>query len=135
MSYFLFINEVAAVVAIALLSLVARGFLPHISAQDRRAALLTQFMFVALAISGIRTAYYDLWRSFARYTGLIDVPDLRLSSQILNFGFDVMIAWGCWRALKALHLSLPEADQRHYNWLTAPFHPSSCVMIFRRAKD
>ena len=34
-------------------------------------------------------------------------------------------------ALAALYRSLPDADRRYYNWLTAPFYPRT-LNLFRR---
>ena len=131
-----YLNEATALAALVLQCLLLRGFLPHVKLSPNTAtSLLARAIFIASALATVRLGYYDLWRPLASAAGWIDWPGMSMRSQMWNAGFNAGLSLGSYYALRALHSALPACDRNQYTWLTAPFYPSRCVLIFARRRD
>lgn len=53
----------------------------------------------------------------------------------INLVWDALVIIGVYYGLRALHLTLPEQEQRHWTWLTAPLYPRFGRTSMRRSDD
>lgn len=124
MTIFTYANEATALVAILLMALVARGYAPYLFAASDQPEMRFR---AGIALAGIvvsaRLTYWDvavqLVASWSTGVASIQAIHGQVANSLFNFG----TIFAAWLWLSALHLSLPERDRPHYNWLTAPFYP------------
>lgn len=128
-----YLNEASALIALAMMALVARGFGTHLTLRGHSPVnYLMQGIFIGSIGIGARIALYDFIRPVMRGLDILTGPGMGIEVQLYNAGFNAIFALAAWRILVALHASLPEHERGRYNWLTAPFYPRR-INLFRKS--
>jgi hypothetical protein len=128
-------NALTAGVAFVLMLLVARGFGPYLRFRGAEPPDLMRLALVLVAAKTLlRMAYWDLVRPLLGWLEIMAPYAMTLRGQVINTGLNMIAIAAALAALAALHRSLPEADRRQYNWLTAPFYPRT-INLFRRKES
>lgn len=128
----IYANSIAGAVAVLLMSLVARGFAPHIRVGAHDApALMRLSVVIVSAMTLLRMAWWDGLRPILGYLGHMPPVVWTTPGIVANTLFNLLAAAAALAALGALHRSLPDEDRAGYTWLTAPFYPRKW-QIFRK---
>ena len=130
------INEVTAVFAVILHSMVMIGYWPQLLRKEPKATIfLARALFLIGAVIVIRATYYDLWRTLAVGQGWVNLNPMSVRSQVFNGVSNVWFSLASFYGLQALHHSIPEKDRANWPWWKAALYPHFCSVILRRAPD
>ena len=123
MTILIFIHSALAVAAVALMLLVTIGFAPHLRFRGHDAnSLMSAFVALTSGLVWVRLLWWSILRPLLGSAGIMNPVNA-------VFAFWSVVA--ALAALGALHRSLPLAQQKHYNWLTAPFFPRRGPCLWR----
>lgn len=132
-------NEISALVALAIMALVTRGYAPLLRFPWRSydyASLMACFIAGIGAVICARLGWWDVLRPILGHYGYLTVVNMSPIGQVVNTVFNVLTSLCGLIALGALHRSLPDEDRQKYNWFTAPFYPGGAwlYVIYGRGK-
>lgn len=120
----IYLNNVTALAACALMMLVFRGYIPFVRLGCDSAASMSRLgVFLCSFAVLIRMMWWDLMRPTLGALGYM--PNIRYEGFGIyaNAMFNVLIGGAALLLLGALHRSIPARDRGNYNWITAVRYP------------
>lgn len=121
-------NVITAVIAIVMLGMVARGYVPLLSIKMARWAV---WVFVGVIILSLSTFFRQGYWDLAQYVTGARWDDVRaaLGGQRISSVFNIGVIVACYAFLKARFLLLPEDEREGWHWWNAWHHPCKTLVL------
>ena len=128
-------NEVTAVIALLMSSLICFGYYPQVKQPRSKATKwIAWCLILAFSVITIRIFYYDVFRSIAVYYGWFNFKSLSSWTEKFNSVSNAWLSSSCFCGLKALEQSVPQRHRDKWPWWRAWYYPKSGFISMTRGE-